>query len=123
MVDLMVRGSSVLYMEDKILKGWRHFGRPCALQHGGASCIHTGVERGTPEMASDRLTQLSAQVPFGFVLEVPDAHSANSRKQEKSKLKLPDKIGLLCGKCGSHQAHRVIATRGNKSLEMCMLLL
>eukprot|EP00973_Karenia_brevis_P089511 12398106-Karenia_brevis.AAC.1 len=64
-VDILVLGSKLLFMQENgELRGWRHFARPCALQHGGASCIYRGVEQGTPSFSAERLAELSQHIPF-----------------------------------------------------------
>ena len=98
---------------DEILHGARLMLPPTILQRGNSSTIHSAVERACPELAHDRLVEICGRVPYVWLNEKPDAHSANQRKRAKS-LRLREGIPNcfdVPGTCADHQAHRCIASR------------
>ena len=112
-VELMVRGGCMHFMcpTSRQIQGIRVFAKPAVLQHGGASCIYRGTEDSIPAFSAEGLSSICEEVPFLFYCELPDGHSANARKQEKTRAALPSNCGMLTAKCGSHQAHRILASR------------
>ena len=105
-LDLFACSGSMLYMMNGIWRGLRIFGRPCFLQAGNASCIYSATENMMPCFSVSRLTPMLGpeKLPFAFLVETPDDHSACSRKKEKSRLECPDRLGYVPGKCMGHQA-------------------
>ena len=56
------------------------------------------------------------EVPFAFLLEPPDAASANLRKQEKTSGELPSNCGHIKSKCSCHQGHRIVESREKRQV-------
>ena len=108
-LDIITVSASLIYMDtDSTLHGFRYFSRPAVIAAGNASCIFRATEQLARPFDLDCIRRLCANVRFMFYTEVPDGHSANDRKKEKTKQLLPDNCGFVESKCSGHQAERII---------------
>ena len=98
---------------DGLFRAARFMVPPIILQRGNASTIHSAVEAACVDVSHERLVEICRRVPFAWLNEMPDAHSANQQKRAKI-LQMRESI-LNCldvpGTCADHQAHRCIASR------------
>ena len=98
---------------DGICHGMRKLIPPMILQRGNASTIYAAVQRSCPQIAKAQLETLCGKVPCVWMLERPDAHSANQRMRARD---LKDREHLkncydMPGCCAAHQGHRCVASR------------
>ena len=112
-LDILGTGATITYMDQDTgeIEGVKFMTRPMVLQRGNSSCIFAGVEAAIPEVSIASIVRICQNVDFAFWLEMPDAHTANTKTQEHTKTKLPENCGMVAGKCGGHQGHRIVQSR------------
>mgnify|MGYP003333934783 CR=1 FL=1 len=112
--DVFSQTCYVQWMQgDQKIYGVEVLVKPMVLQRGSAACIHAAVEQAIPIFSELRLAHLCKSVGLVIVNSRPDACSANRRKlaYDQHQRASIDNCLELPGECGSHQAHRVVASR------------
>ena len=93
--------------------GFRKLLPPMILERGNASTIHAAVEASAKQVSKEKLEDLCRACPYVWMMERPDAHSANMRMRARG-LKDREHIGNcfdMPGCCCAHQGSRCVASR------------
>ena len=85
---------------------------PQIVEKGNASTIHSALEQGAAAVKLDAIRTMAASCPWVILNEQPDACPSNGRRQAQVMEMCADLPNVLHtrGRCGSHQAQRIIAT-------------
>lgn len=119
-LELLAQQQSFAYLDQKgLLNGAKVYCKPAFLQAGNSSCLFTATERAFPSFDIKGIATLAAELPYICYIELPDGHSANTRKKAKTKAVLPDNCLHFDFKCAGHQAHRAVAAGEKQAIGDC----
>ena len=85
---------------------------PQIVERGNASTLHSALEQGSDAMSLPNIRRMAAVCPWLILNEQPDACPSNGRRQAKVIEDCRDMPNVVQarGKCGSHQAQRIVAS-------------
>lgn len=78
---------------------------PVVIERANSSCIFDAVDKAIPALSLESISLLAVQVPWTMIVDVPDNHSANGRRQAETIRRLPRNCLFLGSSCLAHAAH------------------
>ena len=94
---------------------WNFLLPPILCQNGTASCIFAAVDEAVPALSMRSIMDLSKQLKYMILNEVPDMCPSNTRKKADTAERLPRNCFFADGQCSCHKCHRIIASATDES--------